>query len=150
MSWLITIFHEFGHFLATVKLQIPVHLKLNLRMIFLRTDFYLVLLNFLGVSTLHDNAIELIKEFFFQKKISRTDNKIKIYLVIYIFGLIFSTVYFVYNIFIYVNIIILAKSQFFNHTASSIDMFFLAVLLISSIFIWLIGFINKINEIGRK
>lgn len=83
-----------------------------------------MLLNFLGVSTLHDNAIELIKEFFFQKKISRTDNKIKIYLVIYIFGLIFSTVYFVYNIFIYVNIIILAKSQFFNHTASSIDMFF--------------------------
>lgn len=182
ISIIITVFHESGHYLAAAELNIPVKIKLSLRliflvietdinsiwgvtnkkryicylagfymeniilmisflvkafsfsnsltinicnaiiltvflnfvwqlMIFLRTDFYFILLNYLNISALHFTAMQLIKNP--RKKIENKFNiKVYVYLCIYVIGSIASVVYFINEVFIYSNLIEISVKSF--------------------------------------
>lgn len=218
ISWLITAWHETGHFLAAVKLNIPVNIKLNLRicflviesdingiwsidkksryvcylagffaenfllffviicrilfsesffiiqisnaiilivflnfiwqfMIFLRTDFYLILLNYFGISSLHNSAIEYLKS---KAKNKIKDKRVFAYLIIYLVGFIISIIFYMYNISIYYNLISISISQLKNQTGNIIDNIILIILMLVNAGIWCIAGFNKIKEVRRK
>ena len=74
-------------------------------MIFLRTDFYYIILNYLNVSTLHFSAMQLLKNIRNINK-RKIEKRIIAYLIVYILGVIASVVYLVNEIFIYANLFI--------------------------------------------
>lgn len=220
VSWAITCFHEFGHYLSAVKLGIPVKIKLSLRivflvvesdinsiwaipqnkrticymagflneclllfvvliinlfvnnaifsrltnmilliifinfiwqfMIFLRTDFYFVLLNILRISSLHDSSIEIFKDLITKnndyKKLNSNDKKTFYYLCFYILGFVFSLMYYFYNLMIYYTIISKSIIQVINHNSNYLDDLILLVILLVSFILWFVGLYGRLKD----
>lgn len=214
ISWSITLLHESGHYLSAVELNIPVKLRLNLRMVFLvvesdingvwsverkrrymcymagiyieslillfalifkfianniffinildaiiliiflnyiwqfmifmRTDIYFVLFNYLNITELHNASIRYLKNIIKNRKISYTKNKASIvYSIIYCIGLLFSVIYAVYTLAMYGTLILEAYNSFdVNSMNNNIDKVILLFMLSVNIVIWAIGLKN--------
>lgn len=213
---IITIFHEIGHYLSAVELQIPTKIKLNLRlfylvvetdinsiwgiernrryicylagfytenlilfltllvknvglvgnlgekicdaiilniflnfmwqlMIFLRTDFYFVILNFLNMPALHFSAMQLLSdtEKCIKKKI---DKKVLIYLLIYVVGVISSVFYLINESLIYIDLFWLSK----NRCVVNLDNICFGIMMLLNIALWGTGAYNKYKEFRKE
>ena len=220
VAWVITCFHEFGHYLSAVKLGIPVKIKLSLRivflvvesdinsiwaipqkkrnicylagflneclllfviliinlfvnstmffrltdmilliifinfiwqfMLFLRTDFYFVVLNMLKISSLHDSAIKILKDLITKnnsyKKSTSDDKKTFCYLCFYILGFAFSLIYYFYNLMIYYIIISKSVMQLINHKSNYLDDLVLLAVLGVSLVLWFVGLYGRLKD----
>ena len=80
-------------------------------MIFLRTDFYFVILNYLNVPALHFSAMQLLRD---SGKImkKKTDKKVLVYLLVYIVGTIASVFYLINEALIYIELFLVTINRF--------------------------------------
>lgn len=213
---IITIFHEIGHYLSAVELQIPTKIKLSLRlfylvvetdinsiwgiernkryicylagfytenlilfftfliknlglignhgericdaiiltiflnfiwqlMIFLRTDFYFVILNYLNVPALHFSAMQLLRDTgkCMRKK---TDKKVLIYLLIYMVGVISSVFYLINESLIYINLCLLSINRF----VINFDNVCFVIMMLLNIALWGIGAYNRYKDFRKE
>lgn len=209
---IITILHEFGHYLSAVELKIPVKIKLSLRlfylvvetdinsiwgiernkryicylagfytenivllltlfiknsrlighlgnricdaiiltiflnfvwqlMIFLRTDFYFVILNYLNVSALHFSAMQLIRSVGKSIK-KKVDKKVLIYLVIYIMGVVASVFYLFNEFLIFINLFLISINKF----EINLDNVCFGILMFLNIAMWGKGAYNRYKD----
>lgn len=121
-------------------------------MIFLRTDFYLIILNFCETSSIHDVSIKALKEKILLKKSEYSlNNKNILYIFIYILGFFFSIIYYIFNILIYITLL---HSGFLNlnnpNKMIALDNFILLLMFLLNLIIWCIGFYNKIKVMKER
>jgi hypothetical protein len=107
-------------------------------MIFLRTDFYFIILNYLNVPALHFSAMQSVRGIGKSIK-KKTDKKELIYLVIYFIGVIASILYLFNEFLIYVNLFLIS----FNNFEINFDNICFGVLMFLHIALWGKGAYNK-------
>jgi putative peptide zinc metalloprotease protein len=124
-------------------------------MIFLRTDFYLVLLTVFDLSGLHSYSKIYIKNKLTKNKYnneledlsSAEITRVKLFCLTYILGLIFCCIRLLYEIPISINILYKSALEILSYDIMNIidGVLILAVILISAL-LWLKGAINKIKS----
>ena len=119
-------------------------------MIFLRTDFYFIILNMLKISSLHDSAIKMFKDLTMKNKsyknLTPDEKKIFHYLCFYILGFVFSLIYYFYNLMIYYTIISKSIIQVINHNSNYLDDLILLVVLLVSFVLWFVGLYGRLKD----
>lgn len=115
-------------------------------MISMRTDLYLIILNHLGVSSLHAVSIQKLKEMLRNRFLEKMTLYNKLYIVTWIVGGIFSIAYYLFSLRIYIQLGKSMYSNFLSNSVDYLDTFFLAIFVLVSVTCWLIGFQNKVRE----
>lgn len=216
ISWFVTLFHEFGHYLAGIKLGIDVSLKLSMRFCYLvaesningiwavgkkqrdicylggiffesilaticilihklfasqfilrianlvlliismnmlwqfiismRTDLYLIILNHLGVSSLHSASLKKLKNILRKGESEKMTVYNKAYVITWVVGGVFSVIYYVYGFRVYVQLGMNMYRNLASNNVNYLDTFFLIVFVLVSVTCWVIGFRNKVRE----
>lgn len=123
-------------------------------MVFLRTDFYLVLLTFFDLSGLYDYSkiyiSSKLRKKDYNKQLENLSDKemryVKIFTITYVLGIIFCCIRLLYEIPIIINVLFSALFQMGSQNIYSIiDGILIIIVIIMSCMLWMKGAINSKN-----
>lgn len=147
LTLLIKKFELFGKFGEQICDAIILTIFLNFIwqfMIFLRTDFYFVILNYLNVPTLHFSAMQFLGDT--GKCIKKTDKKVLIYLLIYVVGVISSVFYLINESLIYMDLFLQSIDRF----TINFDNVCFGIMMILNIALWGTGAYNRYKDFRKE
>lgn len=114
-------------------------------MIFLRTDFYFVILNYLNIPALHFSAMQFLKDVGKNMK-KKIDKKVIVYLIVYIMGVVASVIYLINELLIYINLLLLS----INRTEFNFDNVCFGIIMLLNVALWGKGAYNRYNDYRKR
>ena len=112
----------------------------------MRTDLYLIILNHLGVASLHSASLKKLKNILRKGESEKMTVYNKAYVITWVVCGIFFVIYYVYGFRVYVQLGMNMYRSLVSNNVNYSDTFFLIVFVLVSVTCWVIGFMNKVRE----